>query len=263
MKRIVLLDGDIPCYSIAAAIERPIKWSDDIWTLHAREDDAIEGMERFIDSLIDKMKADEVIITLTDRENPNFRLSVLPTYKQNRSDKRSPMLRRFLHEYLIEKHDAQVRPALEGDDLLGILATNARPRGHKIVVSIDKDMATIPGFHYRWKFDQFFGDAADGKIVSVDPDEADYWWLYQTLTGDQTDGYSGCPGVGPKGAEKILAPFRGGEVDLMGAWALVVAAYEKAGLNADVALQQARVARILRSSDYDFKKKEPILWSPS
>ena len=46
-------------------------------------------------------------------------------------------------------------------------------------------------------------------------------------------------------------------------WAAVVATYEKAKLSEGDALTQARVARILRASDYDFKRKEPILWQPN
>jgi DNA polymerase-1 len=46
-------------------------------------------------------------------------------------------------------------------------------------------------------------------------------------------------------------------------WAAVVAAYEKAGLTEQDALTQARLARILRYSDWDNEKKEPILWTPT
>ena len=45
-------------------------------------------------------------------------------------------------------------------------------------------------------------------------------------------------------------------------WAVVLAAYEKAGLTEADALAQARVARILRASDYDFKQKKVKLWNP-
>jgi DNA polymerase-1 len=41
-----------------------------------------------------------------------------------------------------------------------------------------------------------------------------------------------------------------------------VEAYAKKNLTADDALVQARVARILRHTDYNFKTKEPILWTP-
>jgi DNA polymerase-1 len=37
---------------------------------------------------------------------------------------------------------------------------------------------------------------------------------------------------------------------------------EKHGLSEEYMLRQARLARILRASDYDFKRKEPILWLP-
>jgi DNA polymerase-1 len=43
----------------------------------------------------------------------------------------------------------------------------------------------------------------------------------------------------------------------------VVSLYAKAGLTEADALRQARLARILRWTDWDNKKKEPILWTPS
>ena len=46
-------------------------------------------------------------------------------------------------------------------------------------------------------------------------------------------------------------------------WQHVLKAYAKAGLSEEEALTQARVARICRSNDYDFKTKQVILWSPN
>jgi len=139
------------------------------------------------------------------------------------------------------------RPGLEGDDILGILATHPKAiRGQKIIVSIDKDMKTIPG--YVWNPDK------DDEPIFYSTEEADYWHLYQTLTGDTTDGYPGLPGCGPKGAEKVLEDP---------SWEAVVAAYEKKGLTEEDALVQARCARILRATDYDYAKKEVKLWCPA
>ena len=94
--------------------------------------------------------------------------------------------------------------------------------------------------------------------------------MMQTLTGDTTDGYTGCPGIGPKTAEKILqAALAEGTTEANPAqlreiyWQHVVKAYAKAGLSEEEALTQARVARICRNSDYDFKTKQVILWSPN
>tara|TARA_R100000700_G_C3130555_1_gene115965 strand:- start:592 stop:885 length:294 start_codon:yes stop_codon:yes gene_type:complete len=83
---------------------------------------------------------------------------------------------------------------------------------------------------------------------------ANYMHLYQTLVGDATDNYKGCPGVGPKKATEILEEPT---------WDSVVKAFEKAGLTEEDALVQARVARILRADDYNFHKEEVILWQPT
>jgi len=129
-------------------------------------------------------------------------------------------------------------------------------KGEKVIVSIDKDMKTIPGLFIRW-------GTEDAELIEVTEQQADYWHLYQTLTGDVTDGYKGLPGCGPKGAEKVLDSFTTETASwLPVAWQHVVAAYEKKGLNEDDAIIQARMARILRASDYDFKNKRPILWTP-
>ena len=45
-------------------------------------------------------------------------------------------------------------------------------------------------------------------------------------------------------------------------WEAVIDTYKGKGLNSKVALREARMARILRASDYNFKTKRPILWQP-
>jgi DNA polymerase-1 len=160
-----------------------------------------------------------------------------------------------IREWLIEEHGARLKPKLEGDDVMGILSTWRKMKGEKIIVSIDKDMKTIPGLYCR--------DLTLG-VVEITEQEADYWHLYQTLIGDTTDGYKGCPGVGPKKAVDLIGTAEEPLYSsVQEAWeTIVVPAYEKAKLTEADALQQARVARILRASDYDFKNQQPILWNP-
>ena len=43
-------------------------------------------------------------------------------------------------------------------------------------------------------------------------------------------------------------------------WNTLVEEYKRNNLTEKDALLQARMARILRNQDYDFKKKKPILW---
>ena len=47
-----LVDADILAYQAAAASEQPIKWDDDIWTLHAFESDG----ERRFDEMLENVK---------------------------------------------------------------------------------------------------------------------------------------------------------------------------------------------------------------
>ena len=94
-------------------------------------------------------------------------------------------------------------------------------------------------------------------MVKRTPKECDWWHLIQTLTGDATDGYSGCPTVGKVTAQKILNDKK---MTVGKMWELVVKAYAKQGLMEHDAFQQARVARILRHGDYNKKTGEVNLW---
>lgn len=80
--------------------------------------------------------------------------------------------------------------------------------------------------------------------------------MFQTLCGDSTDGYKGCPSVGAKTAEKIL------DVPTGDMWSEVLATYEKKGLTYEDALIQARIARILRGDEYNLDTGEMNLWTP-
>lgn len=140
---------------------------------------------------------------------------------------------------------------LEADDLLGILATTPPKYDDAIVVSLDKDLRTIPGRHLN--------PGKETEPVVVTELEADHSWLMQTLTGDTSDGYVGIPGVGPKKALKILMNTS----SLAAKWRRVVEAFRADKLTEADALTQARVARILRRSDYDKDSKSVLLWHPT
>jgi len=127
------------------------------------------------------------------------------------------------------------------------MSTQPGREGKSIVVSQDKDMKTLPTTVW------------DGKdLLHISEAEADYWHMHQTLVGDNADGYKGCPKIGPVKAEKILAAD-----NPLSLWDRVVSAYEANGLTFDDALKQARLARILRWSDWSVKDKQPILWTPT
>lgn len=253
-----LVDADILAYQAAAASEQPIQWDDGLWTLHAFEGEGERRFDELLDNITKAVEADKVVLALSDSEN--WRKGVLPTYKSNRAATRKPMLLKHLKDRALDKYEAFLRPTLEGDDCLGILST-MKKTGDSIICSLDKDFKTIPGRHYNFGRKEFF---------DVTLQQADYWHMMQTLTGDTADGYTGCPSIGPKTAEKILLaaldegiPWANPQQLREIYWQHVVKAYAKAGLSEEEALTQARVARICRASDYDFKTKQVILWSPN
>ena len=236
--RTLLVDGDIVAYKAATIAETPIDWGNGTWTLHAHEKDVIGSMEEFMSKIIAESGCDKVITCLSG--DNLYRKDVAPYYKANRKNTRKPMLLKFAKDYLAEKYNGMVEDKLEADDLLGILGSRSFDT---VIWSLDKDLLTIPAYHL-----------IDGRVQEVDLEEADYNFLYQTLVGDSTDNYKGCPTVGAKKAEQLLS-------DKGATWQTVVDAFESKGLGEEVALENARLARILRDGEYNFETKEVKLWA--
>lgn len=242
MSRVIILDGDILAYQCALYHEEAIEVEEGYWHWQTDFNKVIKSIHWQISTYEKRLQADRTIVCLTDYER-NFRKDILETYKGNRSNLKKPLVLKPTRQYLIDEFQARIMPGLEGDDVLGILSTEETDED-RIIVSIDKDMKTIPGSYYNPNTD---------VVLDITEKEADYWHLYQTLIGDTIDGYKGCPGVGPVAAKKAL--------DESPTWHSVVKLYKKAKLTEEEALVQARCARILRASDID-GDGNPILWQP-
>jgi DNA polymerase I len=238
-----LVDADIIAYQAAAAVEQPFDWGNGLWTLHAFENEAIAHLENAITTIKEVTGVSNLLMALTSINN--WRVDVLPTYKMNRKKTRKPILLPFLRQYLVDNYTTLAIPRLEGDDILGILSTTHAPA---LIISLDKDLKTVPGDHYH---------LTTRELSHVSEDEANYNHFFQTLTGDTTDGYTGCPGIGPVSAARLLEGLSYEDM-----WAVIVKAFAKAKLPESAAIQQARVARICRASDFNQITQEVILWNP-
>ena len=244
-KKKLLIDGDILIYKIATQNEIDTHWGDGLWTLHCDEKQCKADVDAQIEDLGAQLEADDYIVALTDSQN--FRKDVLPTYKANRKDKRKPMVLNALRKYVMEKHNGVIWKNLEADDVLGIMATEPSDE-KRIIVSIDKDLKQIPALI-----------SVDGLVVNETPLKlADYWFMIQTLSGDAVDGYTGLPVVGIKTAEKLINKYT--MVPVLDLWKIVVGLYKEKGFSEQEALQQARVARILRHGEYNKETGEVKLW---
>ena len=240
----LLLDGDVFVYRHTSSVETPIHWGNDLWTLHSDAKEAKQKLDIQVRTLKKDLEADSVVFTFSS--SLNFRNDVLPGYKGNRT-RRKPIAYRPVRKYCLETYRNLTFPYLEADDVLGILATGRRVRGKKIVVTVDKDLKTVP-------CDLLNPLKPEDGVVTISRQKADYNHLTQALVGDTTDGYSGCPGIGVKKAARIL--------DQDPTWDAVKTAYEDAGLNEEEALRQARVARICRTAGYNYAPKRVRLWTP-
>jgi hypothetical protein len=125
VSRTVLIDGDVFIYQASAAHEYETQWDTWLWTLHAELQPAINQFNDTVDAIADDLKADRVIVALSDEVN--WRKSVMPSYKHNRVAKRKPVIYKPMREYVTETRETFLRPGLEGDDILGILSTHTVP----------------------------------------------------------------------------------------------------------------------------------------
>jgi DNA polymerase I len=247
----LLIDGDIVLYRQACSVETEVHWGDDIWTLSCDLGEAKAKVKGFLDDLKSILKATKTILALSCVTDRGFRRAVCPTYKHNRNGKRKPLGYAALKEWAIKELGGLMVDRLEADDIMGIESTRPIPESEeRIIVTIDKDLRGVPGNIYN------FSKMEEGVQV-ITPDEAERFHVIQTLAGDASDGYSGCPGVGPKTAEKIIAGVPRGKL-----WQAIVAAYAERGLGEAEALTNARLAHICQFEDYNPKTNSIRLWKP-
>lgn len=250
MKTTLLIDGDVLVYQIGLACEVEIDWGDDWWTLHADAKEAKASLDAKINAFLAKLDADSARIALSCPTDDGYRRALCPTYKSNRADKRKPVVHKALRQHVIDNYDAILRPQLEADDILGILATQPLKNETRIIVSVDKDFRGVPCNLYRT-------NEPNPSVERVTTDAALRFFYKQVLMGDRVDGYAGIPGVGPATADKILDGVPTAKL-----WPAVRKAYKDAGLAESVAIQTARLARILQHGDYDTKTGAINLWLP-
>lgn len=296
------LDMDYLIFSAMSASEVEQDWGDDLWTLECDHEKArsimfgtIKSIKKEIAKQLEakypKLRAPgayEFVEICVISGKGNFRLDILDSYKGNRVTKRKPVgypayCQAMMDHFGNEKGTTAFRwDGVEGDDVLGILGTKPELADcdRVIIVSCDKDFNTIP-CDFFW--------LTHMQLVRNDLAAADKWHMRQTLMGDTTDGYGGVPGVGeafegdlmkwldePKKYEvyqhELLRGKRKGEFEERTRvvdqeegdtlWDCMVSLAASQGMSEEDLLVQARVARILRASDWNFEKQEPILWTP-
>lgn len=236
----LLIDADYIVYKSCAGAETEIDWGDDVIMVTSKFSEAYKHTTKELQKIAAQFPwAEESVLFFSDSKN--FRKKICPDYKGHRNRKKPCGYRRVI-QALEQEYTVIRMPDLEADDALGIYATLHEGN---VIVSPDKDMRQIPGKLYDLD-----------TVKEITPEEGSNWHLIQTLAGDQTDGYSGVPGIGVKRAVSLF------DADGYN-WTTVVKAFKEKDLDEDVALMNAQLARILTCNDYDLTEHRPILWSPT
>ena len=131
---------------------------------------------------------------LTGSNNYRKEIAVTAPYKGNRTADK-PIHYDLIREYLIKAWGCIVVEDQEADDAIGIKAYEIRDIDEYIIMSIDKDLDMIRGWHYNFIKD---------KKYLIDDLQAIRHFYTQILTGDRVDNIVGLRGIGPKKAAKIL-----------------------------------------------------------
>ena len=184
----LLIDADYIVYKNCAAAETELDFGEDVILVTSNFSDAYNATTNELTKLKDEFGSFPNI-KLFFSDTKNFRKKISPSYKGHRNRKKPCGYKRVINKLKTE-FDVIIMPELEADDAMGIYATQ---HPGNIIVSPDKDMKQIPGTLYN--LDEKFTITSDGGRA---------WHLIQCLSGDQTDGYGGVPGIGVKRAATLF-----------------------------------------------------------
>jgi 5'-3' exonuclease len=245
-----LIDADSLLYKVGFAIEEKTIWNE--FDVEAGLEDSpdithdtnIQQCYSTFDVLMDNIMfatdADEALLVFSGGKN--FRLDFPVSYKENRKDSRKPLGYKELLQYADDNYDCIITNGIEADDL--VVYMKGQDDDYTLC-AIDKDILyqTI-GTHYNY-----------GKDEWITTKEFDAIWFayYQTLTGDTSDGYKGCKGIGDKRARKILADCKT-EKEL---WDAVVETYLSKDQTEEEAIWTMRLANM-----HQWNGEEIVLWNP-
>lgn len=180
-----LVDGDILVYRCGLASKEPEPLS---YTLHS--------VKETLSGILSAFEAPETAqVFLQGQHNYRDRVATILPYKGNRDPSKRPIYFDEIRLYLQEYWGAQLCHGRETDDMLGITQYAHKDKS-TCIVSIDKDLMMIPGYHYNW---------VKKELEYVTMQQANIHFFMQALMGDRTDNIQGIPKVGVKTAEKILA----------------------------------------------------------
>lgn len=173
---------------------------------YPRPDDEVKEItdsmvENIIESAADEVDEVKIWLTAPNIEH-NFRFAISSEYKSNRKKYQKPIHYQTVRDHLIEKWGAEIsRAGWEADDEVAAAGWQSN---EVIMCSIDKDLNTVPGHHYRWPTHN-----KEGSSYFLTDEEARHNYWCQVLMGDKSDNIPGLHRIGEKRAGSLLSGCTG------------------------------------------------------
>ena len=160
--------------------------------------------------VLDKFKP-QYLVYCFDRPEPSYRVDDYKDYKANREEmpedleEQMPYIQQATDLLGIPRID---KPRYEADDLIGSLAVWVQKKGiHATIISSDKDFAQLvsPEIHLYDPIKEIFynTEKVQSKWGVLPSQIVDYL----AIVGDASDNIPGVRGIGPKGAQTLLAEY--------------------------------------------------------
>ncbi|PPB55985.1 hypothetical protein [Campylobacter hyointestinalis] len=178
----IIIDADSLIYRAATLNEEMFDFGEGGSITEVDYKSATECLKESLDDILKETNARDYKAYITGSNN--FRYEILPSYKSNRKDIKKPELLNALSEFAMSELDFIKVDGMEADDACCIDMTKEKGC---ILCHIDKDLNQIAGTHYNWNKKEFY---------EVSEQEGLEFFYMQVLTGDPSDGYKGCHGVG-------------------------------------------------------------------
>jgi DNA polymerase-1 len=196
---------------------------------------------RQVENILYATGCDSALLVFSGKTN--FRSDFPISYKENRKSSRKPEGFEEILQHAKDTFTTVTVDGIEADDYVVDLKTK-KPDDY-VLSAIDKDVLyQTEGVHYNY---------STGEDITTTKWDSIYYAYFQTLTGDTTDGYKGCPQVGVVKAEKILKDLETEEA----LWDTVVETYESKGLTEEDALWTMRLANM-----HQYDGQAVKLWNP-
>lgn len=182
------------------------------YALRNIDNGAAYGFTTTLKKLIESEKPDYLVVAF-DSPGPTFRKAIDPNYKANRDappedlNAQVPFIKDIIGAFNIEMVQ---RNGYEADDIIGTMAVQATAKGvQTVIVSADKDLLQLVKGNDIVMYDaskgiSYMGESEIPEYFGCKPEQ-----IIDLLTiwGDSSDNVPGVPGVGEKGAKKLLAEY--------------------------------------------------------